>query len=124
MSKTYEKVGNGRFFENDQGGNEKRPLFKGTSEINGVEFDIALWPRTAKSNGSRFLSIQFSVKGARESVGDGALFLRDQKSPKAPAFSGPLEVGGRKFEGSVWRQTSEKGNEYYSLKIETVTEEA
>jgi len=121
MTKTYEKVGKGAFFENDTGGNDKRPRYKGNMEISGKEFDIALWPRVGKS-GHKYMSMQINLKGAREAIGDGALFLRDQKSNRAPSLTGPIEIMERKFQGSVWPQKAENGTEYYRLKVELVTE--
>ena len=120
MSKTYEKVGKGRFF-NETPENEKQPNFKGKAEIAGKEFDLAIWRRTSKA-GSRYLSVSFSLPGEREQIGNGALFERDNKNRKAPRLTGPAEIGGRNFEMGVWPQVSEAGNEYFSVKFELVTE--
>lgn len=120
MSKTYTKVGAGNFFyENPQ--TEKQPAFKGKVEISGREFELAAWPRTSKG-GHNYLSVQFSIPGQRERVGDGALFERQPKNHKAPRMSGPLEIQGIEFMGSVWPQKSEAGNEYFRMKVELVEE--
>jgi hypothetical protein len=37
-------------------------------------------------------------------------------------MSGPLEIQGIEFQGSVWPQKSEAGNEYFRMKVEMVEE--
>lgn len=123
MSKTYEKVGKGSLFNEDTGGNDKKPALKGKVEIAGKEFGVAGWPRMSKAN-ARYVSLQFHANGDTRAVqGDGALFLREVKNPKAPRMTGPAEILGRKFALSVWPQKADSGLEYYSMKIEVVTED-
>ena len=120
MSKTYTKVGAGNFFEEkDWEPDSKKPMLRGKVEIDGREFATAFWPRQSKS-GMNYLSVQITPTDSREQVGDGALFQRNPKSHKAPIMSGPLEIHGVKFEGSVWKQKAESGLEYYRMKVELV----
>ena len=121
MGKKYEKVGKGSFFHEDNQGNEKRPSFKGKVEISGRGFEMALWPRVGKG-GHRYLSCVLTLPGQRDQIGDAAFFERNNPNPKAPKLSGPMEIQGVKFDGSVWQQKAENGTEYFSLKVEHVTE--
>ena len=53
---TYErKDGDMTLFANDKGGNDKRPDYKGTALLNGVEYEVALWNRVSQK-GTAFLS--------------------------------------------------------------------
>jgi uncharacterized protein (DUF736 family) len=124
MTKTYEKVGKGALFNEDPGPEGKKPVLKGKAEIAGREFGIAAWARVSKSN-QNYLSLQFTdPEDTRTTLGDGALFKRDNPNTRAPIMSGPAEIGGRDFALSVWKQTANSGTEYYSLKVELVTEDA
>lgn len=49
------KDGDITLFANDKGGNDKRPDYKGTALIGGVEFEVALWNRVSQK-GTSFLS--------------------------------------------------------------------
>ena len=52
----YEKKGGDlTVFINDKGGNDKRPDYKGTALLDGVEYEVALWNRTSQK-GTSFLS--------------------------------------------------------------------
>lgn len=50
-------------FKNDKDGNEKRPDYKGTINIEGTEYAVSAWIRTPKSGGDRFLSGPVELKG-------------------------------------------------------------
>lgn len=120
---TYNNVGKGQFFvEKDWQEGSKRPLYKGSSEIDGTQFDIALWARVSQK-GQNYLSIVFYPKGGKDIVGTGALFEKTGAGRKAPCLTGKAEVFGVALELAVWRQTSEAGNEYFRLKVD-VKEEA
>ena len=47
----------------------------------------------------------------------GAAFPRQSDIPKAPKWSGPVKIDGKDYEISIWEQTSQKGQEYLSLKF-------
>lgn len=47
----------------------------------------------------------------------GAAFPRQSDNPKAPKWSGPVKIDGKDYEISIWEQTSQKGQEYLSLKF-------
>lgn len=47
-------------FPNDKRGNEKRPDFRGTLQIDGVKYKLSVWNRTSKKGGA-FLSGQVEL---------------------------------------------------------------
>jgi len=47
----------------------------------------------------------------------GAAFIRNSDNPKAPWCSGPVTVDGKDYEVSIWKQKSQKGDQYLSLKF-------
>lgn len=51
-------------FPNDKQGNEKRPDYRGTLQIDGVKYKLSVWNRTAKS-GKAFLSGQIEPDKAQ-----------------------------------------------------------
>lgn len=52
-------------FKNDQDGNENRPVLKGKVNIEGTEYEVALWSRTAKASGNKFWSGKVEQKDAQ-----------------------------------------------------------
>lgn len=61
----YDNELRGVLFKNDKEGNEKRPDYKGTAQVEGVEYDLSCWIETARSSGQKYMSIKFEPKGAR-----------------------------------------------------------
>ena len=52
-----------------------------------------------------------------DNTNSGAAFRKDNANPKAPKWSGPLNVDGKDWEVSIWEKTSKSGNEFLSLKV-------
>jgi uncharacterized protein (DUF736 family) len=52
----------GVLFKNDKDGNDKRPDYKGTCEIDGVPFKMSAWVQTSKNDGKKYMSIRFEHK--------------------------------------------------------------
>ena len=52
-----------------------------------------------------------------DNTNSGAAFLKENANPKAPKFSGPLNVDGKEFEISIWERTSKAGKPFLSLKV-------
>lgn len=54
----YDNNNSGVLFKNESE-NEKAPNYKGKINVNGVEYQLAAWIRTAKS-GNKFMSLKVS----------------------------------------------------------------
>lgn len=52
-------------FKNDKGGNPKRPDYRGKCQVGGVEYELAGWIRTRKSDGVKFISGSMKVKAPK-----------------------------------------------------------
>ena len=57
----YDNNMTGALFINNKDGNDKRPDYRGTCEIQGVEYKISGWRRTPKA-GDTMLSLRFEPK--------------------------------------------------------------
>jgi len=60
----YDNNMSGVLFKNDKKGNEKRPDYRGTAVINGVDLNISAWLKASKKTGDKFLSLRFESKTA------------------------------------------------------------
>ena len=62
----YDNNLTGMLFRNDKGDNEKRPDYKGSCEVNGVQYWISGWVREAGPNskraGEKFISMKLEPK--------------------------------------------------------------
>lgn len=47
----------------------------------------------------------------------GAAFRKENANPKAPQYSGPLNVNGKDYEIAIWEKTSKAGKPFLSIKI-------
>ena len=52
-----------------------------------------------------------------DNTNSGAAFERDNANPKAPKWSGPLDVEGKQYEISIWEKTSKAGSSFLSIKV-------
>lgn len=57
----YDDTNRGVLFVNDKGDNEKRPDYRGTINVGGMEYEISGWKRTS-SKGTKFLSLSVREK--------------------------------------------------------------
>lgn len=53
-----------------------------------------------------------------DNTNSGAAFPRDNANPKAPKWSGPLNVNGTDYQISIWEKTSKQGTQFLSMKVE------
>lgn len=58
----YDERNCGTIRKNDKGDNPKRPDYKGSLDVEGVQFWVSGWVRKRKSDGSPFLSIKVEKK--------------------------------------------------------------
>jgi uncharacterized protein (DUF736 family) len=63
----YDNTNSGALFKNDKGGNEQRPDYKGTLNVNGQEYWISAWLKSSKA-GQKYMSLSVQPKEARQSV--------------------------------------------------------
>ena len=81
----YDNNMSGVLFKNDKTGNEKRPDYRGTAVINGVDLNISAWLKASKKTGDKFLSLRFESKTAappkRAPVMDETPFDDDKDLP-------------------------------------------
>ncbi len=54
----------GVLFKNDKGDNPKRPDYRGSIAISGVDYNISGWIRESKKSGDKFLSLKVEPKTA------------------------------------------------------------
>jgi uncharacterized protein (DUF736 family) len=59
----------GALFKADKDGNEKRPDYRGSAEIERVEYWVSAWIRTSKK-GEKFMSLKFEPKQAEQPKGN------------------------------------------------------
>lgn len=52
-----------------------------------------------------------------DNTNSGAAFKVSSAHPKAPAYSGPLNVEGKDFEISIWEKTSKAGKPFLYIKV-------
>jgi uncharacterized protein (DUF736 family) len=82
---TYDNNMSGVLFKNDKKGNDKRPDYRGTAVINGVDLNISAWLKASKKTGDKFLSLRFESKTAappkRAPVMDETPFDDDKDLP-------------------------------------------
>ena len=74
----YDNTNSGMLFKNDKGDNEKRPDYKGSVNVGGVEYWLSGWVRVAgessKRAGEKFISMKLEPK---------------EQQPAAPARQAP-----------------------------------
>lgn len=58
------KDGQGSLFKNDKGDNAKRPDYRGSIKIGGVEYELAAWIK--EGNKGKFMSLNAKPKGERQ----------------------------------------------------------
>ena len=59
----YDPNMRGVLFKNDQKGNSKAPLYRGSAVIDNVDFNISAWIMTSRKTGDKFISLKFEPKG-------------------------------------------------------------
>lgn len=62
MSQQYDNELRGVLFKNDRKGNENQPDYKGSCEVDGVEYWISAWIKEGQKG--KFMSLSFTEKEA------------------------------------------------------------
>jgi hypothetical protein len=75
----YDNNLSGVLFKNDKGDNEKRPDYKGSAEIEGVQYWVSAWIRDGAKG--KFMSMKYEKKEQQAAVSKPAA----QQSADTPA---------------------------------------
>jgi uncharacterized protein (DUF736 family) len=59
----YSQENSGALFKNDDKSNERHPDYKGSLNVNGVDFWISSWLKTSKA-GAKYMSLSVTPKNA------------------------------------------------------------
>lgn len=59
----YDNTNSGALFKNDDKSNERHPDYKGSLNVNGVDFWISSWLKTSKA-GAKYMSLSVTPKNA------------------------------------------------------------
>lgn len=62
VAQDYDNNNTGALFKNDKDGNEKRPDYRGSAEVNGVQYWVSAWIRDKKDGSGKFMSLAFEAK--------------------------------------------------------------
>lgn len=60
--KEYDNNNRGVLFKNDKGGNDKRPDYRGSATIDGVDLNISAWIKRSQKTGDAYMSLSFEPK--------------------------------------------------------------
>lgn len=60
----YDNNNSGALFKNDKEGNDKRPDYKGKSELAGVQYHVSAWIRQSKA-GQTYMSLKYEPVDAQ-----------------------------------------------------------
>jgi uncharacterized protein (DUF736 family) len=81
----YDPNMRGVLFKNNQKGNAKAPMYRGSCVINNVDMNISAWIKESKKSGDKFMSLKFESKTAappkRAPVMDETPFDDDKDLP-------------------------------------------
>lgn len=65
----YDNRNRGNLFRNDKGGNDARPDYRGSLDVDGVQYWVSAWIKVAgpnsKTPGQKFLSLSIEPKEMR-----------------------------------------------------------
>lgn len=59
----YDNRNKGVLFKNDKDGNERRPDYRGSINVNGQDFDLSAWIKSSKK-GDKYMSLSVQPKRA------------------------------------------------------------
>ena len=79
--------GQGVMFPNDQQGNPNRPMWRGTVNIGGKEYEISAWDRVSQ-RGNRFLSLEVREpwQGQNQSAPQNGGYAPRQQAPQQQQY--------------------------------------
>ena len=72
----------GVLFKNDKGDNPKRPDYRGSLAVAGVDYNISGWIRESKKTGDKFLSLKVEAKDAYKTRAGGPQRIQPKVAQK------------------------------------------
>ena len=84
----FDNTNSGALFKNDKDGNENRPDYKGSLNVNGVDYWISSWVKTSKK-GDKYMSLSVQNK---EDVHKKGMVQATQAAATAPRDEPPAET--------------------------------
>jgi hypothetical protein len=66
----YDNTNRGVLFKNDQGGNPKRPQYRGSLNVGGTDYNISAWIKESRKDGSKFMSLSVEPKRDKPMAGN------------------------------------------------------
>lgn len=78
----YDNNNSGSLFINDRKESDRHPDFKGSAEVDGVEYWVSMWKKVSKDGSRKYFSLSFQPKekAAAQATGD------------MPDFGGDLDL--------------------------------
>jgi uncharacterized protein (DUF736 family) len=67
----YDNTNSGTLFKNDKKESEKHPDYKGSINVNGVEFWLSGWIKTGRNSGEKFMSLAVTAKNKQQAAKAG-----------------------------------------------------
>ncbi len=65
---SYDNNNSGALFKNDNYGNPSRPDYRGSAEIDRVQYWVSAWIKTSK-RGDKYISLRFEPKQEKKTKG-------------------------------------------------------
>jgi uncharacterized protein (DUF736 family) len=81
----YDNTNSGALFKNDDKSNERHPDYKGSLNVNGVDFWISSWLKTSKA-GAKYMSLSVTPKNANNTRAP----VQSKSAPAAEEFDDSL----------------------------------
>ena len=81
----YDNEGKFVLFNNDKGNNPKRPDYRGSFTLEGVEYELSGWKRKSNKDGTEFISGDVKVKEERRSGGGGQAPAPRREESRSPS---------------------------------------
>lgn len=81
--KQFDNTNSGVLFKNDKQGNESRPDYKGTLNVNGQDFWISAWLKSSKA-GNKYMSLSVQPKEAKSGTERRAAPVAEQFDDSVP----------------------------------------
>ena len=77
----YDNTNRGVLFKNDQGGNPKRPQYRGSLNVGGADYNISAWIKESRKDGSKFMSLSVEPKKESKPKAPVQDFVDDELPP-------------------------------------------